>query len=386
MPWTALSSSRAADHPAARPGLRTSSRPRLDKPLAGSESCIQSPFASDSHSRHAHSSRGRCPSQFHESGSSAARARSQAGVRQTLVHTGQHYDPPCPTFSSSNWKCPSPIAIWKSAPAATPSRRPQSCSPSSRFVLERKPDLVLVYGDVNSTVAAALVCSKLGVPVGHVEAGLRSRDRTMPEEINRLLTDQLSDLLFTPSSDGDENLLREGIDRCKIHLVGNVMIDTLSACFLAPSSSLASDSLAPMCWSRCIARRTSTICPGFANSRHAHRTEPAAHRSFPGASPHSPAPSRYSARTLKPTPALTVARSPALSGFPRPAASRRAGHHRFRRHSGGNHSARCPVSHGARKYRTPHHPHQGTNQLVGRDLQRLRAAAETDLQQKSEGQ
>ena len=94
-------------------------------------------------------------------------------------------------------------------------------------LLERKPDFVLVYGDVNSTVAAAQVCSKLGVRVGHVEAGLRSRDRTMPEEINRVLTDQLSDLLFTPSADGDENLRKEGIDASKIHCVGNVMIDTL---------------------------------------------------------------------------------------------------------------------------------------------------------------
>jgi len=75
---------------------------------------------------------------------------------------------------------------------------------------DRRPDVVLVYGDVNSTVAAALVCAKLLVPVGHVEAGLRSFDRTMPEEINRLLTDQIADLLFTPSSDGDANLLREG--------------------------------------------------------------------------------------------------------------------------------------------------------------------------------
>ncbi|MDE3180326.1 MAG: UDP-N-acetylglucosamine 2-epimerase, partial [Acidobacteriota bacterium] len=74
-------------------------------------------------------------------------------------------------------------------------------------VLEHKPDVVLVYGDVNSTVAAALVCAKLLVPVGHVEAGLRSRDRRMPEEINRLVTDQLADLLFTPSREGDENLL-----------------------------------------------------------------------------------------------------------------------------------------------------------------------------------
>lgn len=94
-------------------------------------------------------------------------------------------------------------------------------------VLERKPDLVLVYGDVNSTLAAAIVCAKLLIPVGHVEAGLRSFDRTMPEEINRLLTDQIADLLFTPSADGDENLLREGRPKEKTHRVGNVMIDTL---------------------------------------------------------------------------------------------------------------------------------------------------------------
>jgi len=93
--------------------------------------------------------------------------------------------------------------------------------------LEHTPDMVLVYGDVNSTVAAALVCAKLLIPVAHVEAGLRSGDRTMPEEINRIVTDQLADLLFTPSVDGDENLLREGIVRDKIHRVGNVMIDTL---------------------------------------------------------------------------------------------------------------------------------------------------------------
>jgi UDP-N-acetylglucosamine 2-epimerase (non-hydrolysing) len=94
-------------------------------------------------------------------------------------------------------------------------------------ILERRPDLVLVYGDVNSTVAASLVCAKLLVPVGHVEAGLRSGDRTMPEEINRLMTDQLSNILFTPSQDGNENLMREGISEHKIYLIGNVMIDTL---------------------------------------------------------------------------------------------------------------------------------------------------------------
>jgi UDP-N-acetylglucosamine 2-epimerase (non-hydrolysing) len=94
-------------------------------------------------------------------------------------------------------------------------------------LLESKANLVLVYGDVNSTVAAALVCSKLGVRLGHVEAGLRSRDRSMPEEINRLLTDQVADLLFTPSSDADENLKQEGIPAGRIRFVGNVMIDTL---------------------------------------------------------------------------------------------------------------------------------------------------------------
>jgi UDP-N-acetylglucosamine 2-epimerase (non-hydrolysing) len=94
-------------------------------------------------------------------------------------------------------------------------------------LLEQKPDLEVVYGDVNSTLAATLVCSKLLIPVAHVEAGLRSFDRKMPEEINRLLTDQIADLLFTPSIDGNRNLLREGVTPEKIHLVGNVMIDTL---------------------------------------------------------------------------------------------------------------------------------------------------------------
>ena len=94
-------------------------------------------------------------------------------------------------------------------------------------VLQEKPDWVVVVGDVNSTLACALVCVKLGVKVAHVEAGLRSFDRAMPEEINRLVTDSLADLLFTTSRDADENLKREGVDPSKIHFVGNVMIDTL---------------------------------------------------------------------------------------------------------------------------------------------------------------
>jgi UDP-N-acetylglucosamine 2-epimerase (non-hydrolysing) len=154
-------------------------------------------------------------------------ALSQHGAEQTLVHTGQHYDAVMSDIFFQQLGIPAPdinLAVGSGSHAV------QTAEVMMRFepvVLERRPDLVLVYGDVNSTMAAALVCAKLGVRVGHVEAGLRSFDRTMPEEINRLVTDQLADLLFTPSEDGDANLMREGIDPMKIHRVGNVMIDTL---------------------------------------------------------------------------------------------------------------------------------------------------------------
>ncbi len=151
----------------------------------------------------------------------------RTGVRQTLVHTGQHYDAAMSDVFFQQLEMSAPnfnLGVGSGTHSDQTARIMIALEPVVRI---QEPDLVLVYGDVNSTVAAALVCSKLGVRVGHVEAGLRSRDRRMPEEINRLLTDQLSDFLFTPSSDGDENLLREGIDSSKIHLVGNVMIDTL---------------------------------------------------------------------------------------------------------------------------------------------------------------
>jgi len=152
---------------------------------------------------------------------------AKPAVLQTLVHTGQHYDRIMSDVFFQELEMPQPDCNLEVGSGSHAQQTAAILSAFEPVVLERKPDLALVYGDVNSTVAAALVCSKLGVPVGHVEAGLRSRDRTMPEEINRLLTDQLSDLLFTPSADGDENLLREGVDPSRIHLVGNVMIDTL---------------------------------------------------------------------------------------------------------------------------------------------------------------
>ncbi len=148
-------------------------------------------------------------------------------IKQSLVHTGQHYDTNMSDVFFEQLAIPAPDV---NLGVGSGSHARQTADIMTRFepvVLERKPDLVLVYGDVNSTVAAALVCSKLLIQVGHVEAGLRSFDRAMPEEINRLVTDQLADLLFTPSDDGDKNLAREGIPATKIHNVGNVMIDSL---------------------------------------------------------------------------------------------------------------------------------------------------------------
>jgi UDP-N-acetylglucosamine 2-epimerase (non-hydrolysing) len=155
------------------------------------------------------------------------RALASEGVSQVLVHTGQHYDALMSDVFFETLRIPKPD---ESLNVGSGSHAQQTAAIMAAFepvVLAHKPAIVLVYGDVNSTVAAALVCAKLGIRIGHVEAGLRSCDRTMPEEINRLVTDQLSDLLFTPSQDGNDNLKREGIADEKVFLVGNVMIDTL---------------------------------------------------------------------------------------------------------------------------------------------------------------
>ena len=148
-------------------------------------------------------------------------------VVQTLIHTGQHYDFNMSDVFFQQLGIPAPdvnLAVGSGTHAKQTAEIMMRLEP---VVVERHPDIALVYGDVNSTVATALVCAKLGVRIGHVEAGLRSFDRTMPEEINRLVTDQLADLLFTPSGDGDENLQKEGIPEEKIFRVGNVMIDSL---------------------------------------------------------------------------------------------------------------------------------------------------------------
>jgi UDP-N-acetylglucosamine 2-epimerase (non-hydrolysing) len=144
-----------------------------------------------------------------------------------IVHTGQHYDSLMSDAFFRDLNMPKPDIHLEVGSA---SHAVQTAAVMERFepvVLQEKPDWVLVVGDVNSTLACALVCAKLEVKVAHVEAGLRSRDRSMPEEINRLLTDQIADLLFTPSRDADENLRAEGIPDERIRLVGNIMIDSL---------------------------------------------------------------------------------------------------------------------------------------------------------------
>ena len=153
----------------------------------------------------------------------------QHGLRQTLVHTGQHYDAQMSDVFFQDLGMPAPdvhLGIGSGSHAQQTARVMLAIEP---VLLERKPDVLVVAGDVNSTLAAALVAQKLGIAVAHVEAGLRSRDWSMPEEVNRILTDRLSDLCFTPSRDGDANLLAEGIAPERIKFVGNVMIDSLRA-------------------------------------------------------------------------------------------------------------------------------------------------------------
>lgn len=144
-----------------------------------------------------------------------------------LLHTGQHYEESMSKFFFDDLAMPEPDVYLRVGSANHGEQMGKIMIAFEKVVLNEKPNLVVVVGDVNSTIACAMVAVKQGVRVAHVEAGLRSFDRTMPEEINRLLTDQISDFLFVTEKSGEENLLKEGIDNKKIHFVGNVMIDTL---------------------------------------------------------------------------------------------------------------------------------------------------------------
>ena len=156
-----------------------------------------------------------------------AMKRREREFQPSVVHTGQHYDAQMSAAFFRDLGLPEPdvyLGVGSASHAAQTAAIMQRFEP---VIVNEKPDWVVVVGDVNSTLACALVCAKLLIKVAHVEAGLRSRDRTMPEEINRLLTDQIADLLLTPSRDADENLIAEGIPKERIRFVGNVMIDSL---------------------------------------------------------------------------------------------------------------------------------------------------------------
>ncbi|MBI3769544.1 MAG: UDP-N-acetylglucosamine 2-epimerase (non-hydrolyzing) [Deltaproteobacteria bacterium] len=146
-----------------------------------------------------------------------------------LVHTGQHYDTNMSDVFFAELGIPEPDIFLGVGSGSHGAQTGAIINHYEEILLATKPALTLVFGDVNSTMACAIAAVKLGVPIGHVEAGLRSFDRTMPEEINRVVTDHLADLLFTPSADANVNLEHEGISSERIHLVGNVMIDTLLA-------------------------------------------------------------------------------------------------------------------------------------------------------------
>jgi UDP-N-acetylglucosamine 2-epimerase (non-hydrolysing) len=171
----------------------------------------------------------------------SALAMASDEFKQILVHTGQHYDANMSQVFFDELAMPRPDVNLE---VGSGTHAGQTAEVMRRFepvLLAHQPDWLLVPGDVNSTLACALVASKAGVPVAHLEAGLRSFDRAMPEEINRLLTDQISDLLLIPSLDAQTNLVREGIPRKKIHFVGNAMIDTLIR--LLPTARKRLDSL-----------------------------------------------------------------------------------------------------------------------------------------------
>ncbi len=144
-----------------------------------------------------------------------------------LLHTGQHYDENMSKVFFEDLNMPKPDIYLGVGSSSHAKQTAQIMTDFEKVCQNETPSLVVVAGDVNSTIACALVATKLAIPVAHVEAGLRSFDMNMPEEINRILTDRISNILLTPSKDANENLIREGMEQEKIKLVGNIMIDSL---------------------------------------------------------------------------------------------------------------------------------------------------------------
>ena len=252
------------------------------------------------------------------------------------------------------------------------------------------PSCVLVVGDVNSTLACTLVAVKKGVPVAHVEAGLRSFDRSMPEEINRVLTDQIADLLYTTERVAHDNLAREGIDAARAHFVGNVMIDSLlanRALAVPPEETLRRGGRRPggvrrrervSAWSRCIARRTSTARTRSGRCSRCCATSASGCRCVFALHPRTRANiDRFGLGALVSGHADRRAAAAGLSRDAGPDVGRDARAHRLRRHAGGDHGARRSVPDAAREHRAPDHDRAG-HQHAGRPRPRTRSCAAVD--------
>jgi len=190
-----------------------------------------------------------------------AEMKKRPGITPVLAHTGQHYDTVMSDVFFRDLELPEPNIYLNIGSGSHARQMALMCQAFEGLLLDVNPDLVLVVGDVNSTVSASLTAIKLGFPVAHVEAGLRSFDREMPEEINRVVTDAVADLLFATERSAVRNLLREGIPREKIFFVGNVMIDTLmmNAPKIAHSNALDRFGLVPKSYALVTLHRPSNV-------------------------------------------------------------------------------------------------------------------------------
>ena len=187
------------------------------------------------------------------------RELARRGRPMRLMHTGQHYDATMSDVFFRDLGIPEPDVRLEGGGGSHAEQTASILVGIERDLLANRPAMVVVVGDVTSTLSAALAASKLGIPVVHVEAGLRSRDFTMPEEINRVLTDRISDLLLTPSPDAEENLLAEGVAKERIRFVGNVMIDSLHYALERPTDVLAREGLAPRSYALATLHRPANV-------------------------------------------------------------------------------------------------------------------------------
>lgn len=187
------------------------------------------------------------------------RVLSARALPARLVHTGQHFDASMSDVFFRDLGMPEPHVRLEAGGGSHAEQTAVVLTGVEKDLVANRPRCVVVVGDVTSTMASALAAAKLGVPVVHVEAGLRSRDWTMPEEINRAVTDRISDLLLTPSRDADDNLVAEGIERSRIRFVGNVMIDSLHFARRKPTDALSRFALAPATYALATLHRPANV-------------------------------------------------------------------------------------------------------------------------------